>query len=96
MTLHIATAQGDRPMTPAEEAEFLAQRAAWNGDAAAQWARVRAQRDALLRQTDFTQLPDAPANKLLWAAYRQELRDLTAQPDPFAIVWPVPPAAGVV
>jgi hypothetical protein len=30
--------------------------------------------------------------KEVWAAYRQALRDVTLQPDPFNIVWPTPPA----
>ena len=60
---------------------------------ATQWPVVRRQRDALLTQSDWTQLPDVPlATKEAWATYRQLLRDLTGQPDPFAIVWPQAPA----
>lgn len=58
-----------------------------------QWQIVRQQRDLLLQQSDYTQLSDVPLdNKSAWATYRQELRDVTNQPDPFNIVWPVPPA----
>ena len=60
----------------------------------AQWAIVRAERNAKLAASDWTQLPDAPLTaeqKAQWATYRQELRDVTAQPDPFNIVWPVAP-----
>ena len=57
-----------------------------------QWPVVRRQRDALLAQSDWTQLPDVPlATKERWAIYRQALRDVTLQPDPFSVVWPVAP-----
>ena len=57
-------------------------------------ARVRAERDRRLQETDWTQLPDVPlATKEAWAAYRQALRDITEQPGfPFDVVWPEPPA----
>lgn len=61
----------------------------------AQWALVRAERNAKLAASDWTQLPDAPLTteqKAQWATYRQELRDVTTQSDPFNIVWPVPPS----
>lgn len=57
----------------------------------AQWALVRAQRNALLASCDWTQLPDSPVDKTAWATYRQELRDITTQSDPFDIQWPVEP-----
>lgn len=57
------------------------------------WAAVRAERDARLAATDWTQLPDVPlTTKESWAAYRQALRDVTRQADPRAIAWPPPPA----
>ena len=57
-----------------------------------QWAEVRQVRDALLAQTDWTQLPDVADNtKKLWTKYRQQLRDITQQSDPFAIIWPDQP-----
>lgn len=57
-----------------------------------QWPVVRSQRNALLSASDWTQLPDVPlATKETWAAYRQALRDITDQSDPFNIVWPVQP-----
>lgn len=56
-------------------------------------ARVRTERDHLLLSSDWTQVPDAPAEtKTEWAAYRQELRDVTEQIGfPFSINWPVAP-----
>jgi len=57
----------------------------------AQWDAVRAERNEKLAECDWTQLPDAPVDRAAWATYRQELRDITLQPDPFNIVWPTPP-----
>ena len=57
------------------------------------WDVVRSQRNALLAESDWTQMPDYPgALKPLWAAYRQSLRNIPqkfSQTD--AIVWPEPP-----
>ena len=56
------------------------------------WQEIRSQRDFLLLQCDWTQLPDVPlATKEVWVGYRQALRDITLQPDPFNIVWPAMP-----
>ena len=57
-------------------------------DVDAQWAVIRAERNAKLAQCDWTQLPDAPVDATIWATYRQELRDITTQADPFNITWP--------
>ena len=59
----------------------------------AQWTSVRNQRNAKLAACDWTQLPDAPVDTAAWATYRQALRDITSQSDPFNIVWPTAPAA---
>lgn len=59
----------------------------------AKWAEIRAERNALLAACDWTQLPDAPVDAAPWAVYRQELRDITTQADPFNIVWPTQPGA---
>ena len=58
----------------------------------AQWAAVRADRNDRLAACDWTQLPDAPVDAAVWATYRQALRDVTKQADPFNIVWPEMPA----
>ena len=63
---------------------------------AGQWDEVRRERNARLAACDWTQLDDTPlanTEKQAWAAYRQALRDITAQPDPFAITWPNEPGA---
>ena len=55
-------------------------------------AEVRHIREVLLSQSDWTQLPDAPVDKNVWAVYRQELRDVTNQHGfPEFITWPVTP-----
>lgn len=42
--------------------------------------RAREDRNNLLNETDWTQMPDVPeATKTKWAAYRQELRDLPSK-----------------
>jgi len=52
----------------------------------------RQRRNAMLTQSDWTQVPDAPVDKAAWAAYRQALRDITEQADfPRNIEWPTPP-----
>lgn len=59
----------------------------------AQWSVIRAERNALLVASDWTQVADAPVDAAAWALYRQALRDITEQTDPLNIVWPTPPAA---
>lgn len=59
--------------------------------------QVRMQRDGLLLDCDWTQLPDAPLSieqRAEWSAYRQALRDLpqTFAADLTAVVWPAAPA----
>lgn len=54
---------------------------------------AKTKRNRLLYETDWTQMPDVTlANKAAWAAYRQELRDITTQAGyPTEITWPTPP-----
>lgn len=60
--------------------------------AEAQWAAIRAERNKLLANCDWTQLSDASADAAAWAKYRQALRDITSQANPFNIIWPVEPS----
>jgi hypothetical protein len=54
--------------------------------------RMRIQRDRLLAESDWTQLPDSSADKQAWADYRQALRDLPATWTPGPTVeFPTPP-----
>ena len=61
----------------------------------AKWEALRQERDRLLYQTDWTQLPVNPLTaeqKVAWETYRQELRDLPDNtPDIDNVVWPTPP-----
>lgn len=54
-------------------------------------AAVRAERNRLLTETDWTQAADVPqATKDRWTPYRQTLRDVPTQAGfPNGIVWPV-------
>lgn len=62
-----------------------------SGDDSAQWSAIRSERNAKLAVSDWTQLPDAPVDASVWASYRQALRDITQQSDPFDIIWPTAP-----
>jgi hypothetical protein len=46
-------------------------------DVPAEWwaERMRLHRDRLLKESDWTRLPDAPVDQQAWATYRQALRD---------------------
>lgn len=59
-----------------------------------QWAFVRNMRNDKLTECDWVMMPDvAMTNERReeWLAYRQGLRDITNQTDPFNITWPVKP-----
>ena len=59
-----------------------------------QWGNVRARRNIDLVASDWTQVLDSPfteEQKELWRLYRQALRDITLQTDPFNINWPIKP-----
>jgi hypothetical protein len=59
---------------------------------AGQSSVVRAERNTKLKDSDWTQVEDAPVNKAAWATYRQALRDITAQPSfPWGVEWPTQP-----
>ena len=53
---------------------------------------ARNQRDSLLKESDWTQVPDAPVDQQAWAEYRQALRDVPQQSGfPTDINWPTKP-----
>ena len=63
-----------------------------DADYKAKAAAVRAQRNRLLSEYDWTQLADAQVDKQAWAIYRQALRDVPSQDGfPDTIVWPEKP-----
>ena len=55
---------------------------------------VRQSRDQKLKDSDWTQVADAPVNKEDWAAYRQALRNLPEQEGfPWTVTYPTQPDA---
>jgi len=62
---------------------------------ASEASSVRYERDELLTQCDWTQMPDSPlddSTKASWATYRTALRDITEQTGfPTNIDWPTAP-----
>lgn len=56
-------------------------------------AEMRYHRDMLLKDCDWTQFTDVSlSTKEAWAVYRQQLRDITSQPNfPYQVEWPVAP-----
>lgn len=59
---------------------------------AQQAERIRTSRNIRLTSCDWTQLSDAPVDAVVWASYRQALRDITSQPGfPYAVTWPEEP-----
>ena len=57
------------------------------------WNEIRTLRNELLLECDGGVLPDSPVGETLtdWIQYRQELRNITSQENPFSIVWPAQP-----
>jgi Phage tail assembly chaperone protein len=53
---------------------------------------VREQRSTKLAECDWTQVADAPVDKVAWATYRQALRNVPTQEGfPWTITWPDAP-----
>ena len=79
--------------TPEETAVYQAALAAWDaGENDRQSAAVRADRNARLAATDWTQIADSTADKPAWATYRQSLRDVPSQVGfPQSVTWPQEP-----
>jgi len=67
----------------------------WLKDTEAAWANIRQKRNALLLDSDWTDTASAVtrlgSEYQLWQTYRQALRDMTSQQDPFTAVWPIKP-----
>lgn len=56
------------------------------------WDYIIAKRNRLLRNSDYTQMPDWPGDKVAWATYRQQLRDIPQNfTNPEDVVFPTPP-----
>jgi hypothetical protein len=89
------------PFDPAntEYREYLAWLAEGNeplpANNAVTWDTIRAKRDQLIADSDWTMIPGATVDQAAWAAYRQVLRDLPqtyAATGPESVVWPAEPS----
>jgi len=59
------------------------------------WDRIRAMRDQILRDTDWTMTSGATVDQAQWAAYRQVIRDIPQtykDKTPDDVVWPTQPS----
>ena len=86
-----ATPQGVFDLTEEEIAEKQAQETATISE---EPNRVREKRNALLAESDWTQITDATVDKTAWATYRTSLRDITTHsnfPDLEEADWPTKP-----
>lgn len=79
--------------TDNEESTAVEQEAAYKATKDAEQAKsVRTTRGEKLKESDWTQVADAPVDKAAWATYRQALRDVTGQEGfPWTIEWPTAP-----
>tara|TARA_R100001591_G_scaffold79953_1_gene87119 strand:+ start:604 stop:978 length:375 start_codon:yes stop_codon:yes gene_type:complete len=59
------------------------------------WDNIRATRDQILRDTDWTMTTGATVDQAQWAAYRQVMRDIPQtykDKTPNDVVWPTQPS----
>ena len=59
------------------------------------WDAIRATRDQILRETDWTMTTGATVDQAQWAAYRQVIRDIPQtykDKTPDDVVWPTQPS----
>lgn len=96
MARHHMTANGPVPFTPEEEIEWDEREAKVLSEEPERKAQeVRIERNRLLQETDWVVIRSAEVNDSVsssWIAYRQALRDITAQEGfPHTITWPVKP-----
>jgi hypothetical protein len=82
------------PPKPGLHYEFNYSSGVWEYSRAMALADVTAVRNALLVASDWSQMVDVPMEaekRAEWQVYRQQLRDITDQPDLENIVWPTQP-----
>ena len=81
------------PPKPTQDHQYNYQTNQWEVDLEKVAERVKAIRNKLLADCDWTQLPDVPEpTRSAWLSYRQSLRDITIQDGyPTAVIWPTPP-----
>jgi len=59
------------------------------------WDDIRAKRDSILKDTDWTMTTGASVDQAQWAAYRQNIRDIPqtySGKTPDDVVWPTQPS----
>jgi len=59
------------------------------------WDNIRATRDGILKDTDWTMTTGASVDQAQWAAYRQNIRDIPqtySGKTPDEVVWPTQPS----
>jgi len=81
----------EKPERPSEYHEWV--NFEWSYNVEVHATKMRSQRDTLLAECDWTQLPDVDEQlREAWVPYRRALRDVPAQPGyPVVITWPVKP-----
>ncbi len=79
------------PLTDAEIAEFNANKPTDAELTAQKWVGIRIQRNTKLSATDWRASSDLTLSDD-WKTYRQALRDITTQSDPYNITWPTKPS----
>jgi hypothetical protein len=83
--------------SPPYLAEWVPSEGRWNDvrSTGQAWTDVRRKRRELLNATDWVTARAVERGEPVpeeWAVYRQALRDITLQADPFNIIWPTQPA----
>lgn len=84
-----------KPEKPSHHHEWDYSLKQWVFLAQAAWDEVRKTRNDLLAACDYVMLPDSSFSteeKEVWASYRLALRNITDQPDPLNIQWPLIPS----
>ncbi len=80
------------PLSDEEKAEF--EQKAADFEIQLQWGSVREERNRKLQQSDWIVTKSLEIGETVpieWLDYRQALRDITLQEDPYNIVWPEEP-----
>jgi len=84
-----------KPIKPSDSCFWSDEYLSWVENSYVKEFEVKQQRNILLMQSDWTQIPNGPltlAQQANWSIYRQFLRDITAQSGyPFDVIWPTPP-----
>lgn len=78
-------------MTEAEVAEHNASLPTESELIALQWESIRVERNRLLAECDWRAFSDVTLSDE-WKTYRQALRDVPTQSDPYNITWPTKPS----